>query len=257
MEISVANLIGSVLMVGLRVSGVVLFAPFFSSAVIPSRMKVALVITITAVLYPVYSAHLPSFSVSQWPVIVGSEMLVGIAIGMATNAVIEGAQLAGQILSVQMGYSLVNILDPNTQVENTVVALFHQGVALLIFLMLGVHHWILRAIAHSFEYLPPGTATLNPLLSQALLHEGAVVLELGLQIAAPVLAATLLADLVLGLLGKASPQMPLMLLGPAVKSMLGVLLLAATIGFWPKLFERTFSQSIAYTEQLLHLAMAR
>jgi len=254
MEISLANLIGSIFAVGLRVSGLVLFAPFFSHAAIPIRIKAVLVITITAVLYPVYSPHLVRFAVSQWPAVVGSEMLVGIAIGLATNAMIEAAQLAGQILSVQMGYSLVNILDPNTQVENTVVGMIHQGMALLMFLGLGVHRWILRAIAHSFEYLPPGTATVNPLLSQALMHEGAIVLELGMQIAAPVLAATLLADLVLGLLGKASPQMPLMLLGPAIKSMLGVLLLAATMGFWPHLFERYFSQSIAYTEQLLHLA---
>ena len=118
------------------------------------------------------------------------------------------------MLSVQMGYSLVNILDPNTQVESTVVAFFHQSMAMLIFLALDVHHWILRAVAHSFEYLPPGTATLNPMFTRALLHEGAIVLELGIQIAAPVLAATLLVDMVLGLLGKASPQMPLMLLGP-------------------------------------------
>jgi len=94
----------------------------------------------------------------------------------------------------------------------------------------------------------------NPMFAKALLHEGAIVLELGIQIAAPVLAATLLMDVVLGLLGKASPQMPLMLLGPAVKSMMGVLILAATIGFWPRLFERYFSQSITYTEQVLHLA---
>ena len=51
---------------------------------------------------------------------------------------------------------------------------------------------------------------------------------IGIQIAAPVLAATLLADIALGLLGKASPQLPLMLLGPAVKSVLGLLVL-----IWP------------------------
>jgi flagellar biosynthetic protein FliR len=79
-------------------------------------------------------------------------------------------------------------------------------------------------------------------------------LELGIQIAAPVLAATLLADVVLGLMGKASPQMPLMLLGPAIKSMLGVLVLGVTMRFWPHLFERYFSQSITYTEHMLHLA---
>jgi flagellar biosynthetic protein FliR len=254
MEISLIPIIGSVLVIGLRVSGLVLFAPFFGSAVIPPRIKAVLVIAITAVLYPVYSPHLHVVTLSHWPVLVASETVVGIAMGVATNSVFEGAQMAGQILSVQMGYSLVNILDPNTQVDSTVVSFFHQSMAMLIFLGLDVHHWILRAVAHSFEYLPPGSATVNPMFLQALLHEGAIVLDLGIQIAAPVLSATLLADVVLGLMGKASPQMPLMLLGPAVKSMLGVTVLGITMRFWPHLFERYFSESIAYAEHLLHLA---
>lgn len=254
MEISLANIVGSLLVVGLRVSGLMLFAPFFSHAGIPPRFKIVLVIAITAVLYPVYSTRVGVIGATQWPMVVGSEILVGIAIGLATNAVFEGAQLAGQMLSVQMGYSLVNILDPNTQVESTVVAMFHQIAVMLIFLTLGVHRWVIRAIANSFDYLPPGTATINPILAKALLHEGTIVLQLGIQIAAPVLAATLLVDLLLGLLGKASPQMPLMLLGPAVKSSLGVLVLTATIAFWPRLFERYFSESIVYAEQLLHVA---
>jgi flagellar biosynthetic protein FliR len=254
MEISLIPIIGSVLVIGLRVSGLMLFAPFFGSAVIPPRIKVMLVIAITAVLYPVYSPHLHIVTLARWPLLVASETVVGIAMGVATNAVFEGAAMAGQILSVQMGYSLVNILDPNTQVDSTVVSFFHQSMAMLIFLGLDVHHWILRAVAHSFEYLPPGTATLNPMFLQALLHEGAIVLDLGIQIAAPVMSATLLADLVLGLMGKASPQMPLMLLGPAVKSMLGVTVLGITMRFWPHLFEKYFSESIAYAEHLLHLA---
>jgi flagellar biosynthetic protein FliR len=174
--------------------------------------------------------------------------------GVATNIVFEAAQMAGQVLSVQMGYSLVNILDPSTQVESTVIAFFHQSMAMLIFLGLDVHHWILRAVANSFDYLPPGSATLNPIFLQALLREGAIVFVLGVQIAAPVLSATLLADVVLGLLGKASPQLPLMLLGPAVKSMLGVLVFGVTMRFWPHMFERYFSESIVYAEHLMHLA---
>jgi len=254
MEISLTKILSAVLVIGLRVSGLMLFAPFFASGSIPPRIKIVLVLAITAVLYPVFGPQLVSVSVSHWPTVVASETLLGIAMGLATNAVFEAVQIGGQMLSVQMGYSLVNILDPNTQVESTVVATFHQILAMYIFLALDVHHWILRAIARSFQYLPPGTATVNPMFTKALLHEGAIVLELGIQIAAPVLGATLLMDVVLGLLGKASPQMPLMLLGPAVKSMMGVLILAATIGFWPRLFERYFSQSITYTEQVLHLA---
>lgn len=254
MEISLTHIMSSILVIGLRVSGLMLFAPFFSNASIPPRIKAVLVIAITAVLYPVYSPHLRVMTMSQWPVLVASEIVVGVGMGVATNIVFEAAQMAGQVLSVQMGYSLVNILDPTTQVESTVIAFLHQSIALLIFLGLDVHHWILRAVAHSFEYLPPGSATLNPMFVQGLLHEGAIVLELGIQIAAPVLSATLLADVVLGLMGKASPQMPLMLLGPAIKSMMGVLILGVTMRFWPHLFERYFSESIAYTEHLLHLA---
>jgi flagellar biosynthetic protein FliR len=254
MDIALPKILGAVMIIGLRVSGLMLFAPFFSNAVIPPRVKIILVIAMTALLYPAFSPHIQTLDFSKWPMIVATETVLGLAIGVTTYVVFEGVQVAGQMLSIQMGYSLVNILDPNTQVESTVVAFFHQSMAMLIFLSLDVHHWILRAVAHSFEYLPPGTVTLNPMFAKAVLHEGAIVLELGIQIAAPVLAATLLMDLILGLLGKASPQMPLMLLGPAVKSMLGVLVLTATIGYWPAVFAKYFAQSISYTEQLLHLA---
>jgi flagellar biosynthesis protein FliR len=254
MEIPVAKILGAIMIIGLRVAGLMVFAPFFSNVVIPPRIKIILVIAITAVLYPVFASRIDSVDISKWPIIVCSETVLGIAIGVATFAVFEAVMVAGQMLSIQMGYSLVNILDPNTQVESTVIAFFHQSMALLIFLSLNVHHWILRGIARSFEYLPPGTVTLNPRLAQAVLHEGAVILSLGVQIAAPVLGATLLLDLILGLLGKSSPQMPLMLLGPAVKSMLGVFILTVTIGYWPRVFDKYFGQSISYMEQMLHLA---
>jgi flagellar biosynthesis protein FliR len=254
MEISITEILNHVLAIGLRVSGLVIFAPFWGSVVIPSRVKVVLIIAITALLYPVYSPQLGAMSLARWPVMVASETLVGVAIGVSTNLVFEGVQLTGQVLSVQIGHSLVNILDPHTEVDTTVMTVFHQTIAMLIFLELNVHHWILRAVAHSFEYLPPGSATVNPLFVRAFLHEGAMILETGIQIAAPVLAATLLADVVLGLLGKASPQMPLMLLGPAIKSMLGFFVLGATIHYWPTLFEGYFAKSMSYTEQLLRIA---
>jgi flagellar biosynthetic protein FliR len=174
--------------------------------------------------------------------------------GIATNMAFEAAQMAGQVLSIQMGYSLVNILDPQTQVDTTVLSIFHSTIAMLIFLRLDVHLWIVRAIAKSFEYLPPGTAQLTPAFTTALLRGIVVAFEVGIQISAPVLAATLITDVVLGLLGKASPQMPLMLLGPAVKGVLGVVVLAAALRYWPALFERYFRESIAFSEHLFHLA---
>ncbi len=252
MDIPLQSLLKGMMFLGLRVSGLMLFAPFFSNATIPPRIKVILTIAITAILYPTMSNRLLS---TQWePLVVASEMVIGIAMGITTNLVFEAAQFAGQILSVQMGYSLVNIMDPTTQVETTVMSMFHNLVVMLIFLHFDVHHWILRAVAHSFDYLPVGAPMATGGLTMALLHSFTVVLQLGIQIAAPVLAATIAADVALGMLGKASPQLPLMMMGPSIKSLLGLGVLSAAICYWPPMFEKFFGESIAYTDRILQLA---
>jgi flagellar biosynthetic protein FliR len=254
MKISLVHIFGALLTIGVRLTGMMLFAPFFGSVAIPPRVKAMLVLALTALLYPMLAAKLPELTISQWPMMVFGELMIGVAVGVATNIVFDGVQMAGSILSVQMGYSLVNILDPQTQVDSTVVAIFHQTLAMLIFLRLDVHFWILRAIAHSFDYLPPSTGHFGAAFAMEALRAGASVFAIGIQIAAPVLSATLVADIALGLLGKASPQLPLMILGPAVKSVLGLLILISALKYWPQLFEHLFLNSLGLAERLLHLA---
>jgi len=254
MNISLIQVFGALLTIGVRLTGIMLFAPFFGSIAIPARVKAVLVLSLTALLYPMTSGKIPQMTISQWPMMVFSELMIGVALGVATNVVFDGVQMAGQILSMQMGYSLVNILDPQTQVESTVVATFHQTFAMLIFLRLNVHLWILRALARSFDYLPPASGHFGGAFTANALHTGADVFSIGIQIAAPVLSATLLADVALGLLGKASPQLPLMLLGPAVKSILGLSILISAVKYWPNLFENLFVRSMEQADHLLHLA---
>jgi flagellar biosynthetic protein FliR len=254
MSISLIQVFGALLTISVRLSGIFLFAPFFGSVVIPARVKAVLVMALTALLYPIVSAKIPHMAISQWPMMVFSELLIGIAFGVVTNIVFDGVQMAGQVLSVQMGYSLVNILDPQTQVDSTVMATFHQTIAMLIFLRLNVHLWILRALVRSFVYLPPATGHISANFVAAAFQAGASVFSIGIQIAAPVLSATLVADIALGLLGKASPQLPLMLLGPAVKSILGLLILISALKYWPALFEHLFLNSMSQADNILHLA---
>ncbi len=248
------NIISGFLFIGVRLSGLMLFAPFFSSEALPARIKAGLVLALSFVLYPMVAPQFPAAPLSHWPLLVFGELLTGAAIGIATSLVFDAVQMAGQILSIQMGYSLISILDPQTQAESTVMAAFHQALAMLIFLRLDVHLWILHAISESFAYLPPGSAHLSPAFVRTSLAAGASVFAVGLQLAAPVLSATFLADLVLGLLGKASPQLPVMLLGPAIKSLLGLLVLIATLRYWPDMFRGLFLNSIHLSERLLHLA---
>ena len=254
MEIHLPSLIGAWLMIASRLSGIVLFTPFLGDSVVPAGIKAALVVTLTALLYPVLSPHVVAETPDKWPFILGCELIVGIALGIAANLVFEAVQMAGQVLSVQMGYSLVNILDPQTQVETNVLSVFHQNFLLLVFLALNAHHWILRAVARSFDYLPPGSAHLDGAFVTGLLAAAGLVLRIGIQIAAPILGATMAADLFLGLLSKASPQLPLLMLGPAIKGLFGVMLLSSVMRFWPELFSRLFAQSMMLINHLLHLA---
>lgn len=253
-NIPLIPIITALLTVGVRLSGLMLFAPFFGSIVIPARIKAIFVLALTLLLFPSVGQQIAAPSLAGWPMLIFTEFLIGVGMGIATNLVFEAVQLSGQVLGIQMGYSLINILDPQTQVDTTVMSVFYQSIVMLLFLRMDVHYWLLKAVGNSFLYLPPGTAHLSGLFTVGVLRTAGELFGVGVQIAAPVLSATLAADIVLGLMGKASPQMPLMLLGPAIKSLLGILILIATLKYWPDLFRRLFLDSIAKGDQLLHLA---
>jgi flagellar biosynthetic protein FliR len=248
------RVIAQAVFVGVRIGMLMVFAPFFSSMGIPARVKAGLTVAITALLYPVYAPRAFDFNGLNWCRVVAGEVMVGLILGLTLSFVFEGAELAGQILGFQLGYSLVNVIDPQTQVDTPVLAIFHKAVVLLLFLQLDVHHWLLRGLAKSFEYLPPGGASATPAATEELLHAAGAMLVVAVQIAAPTLVATMLADLALGLIGKASPQLPILFMGLSVKALVGFLVLAGALRYWPALMERYFFRALQTMEHLLHLA---
>lgn len=254
MQIPLLALISGFMTIAVRLSGLMLFAPFFGSATIPPRVKAGLVVALTVLLFPTVGRGIGVYPLIDWPIMVITEFAIGAGMGIATNLVFEAAQLAGQVLGIQMGYSLVNILDPQTQVDTTVIPVFYQTIVMLLFLRMDVHYWLLHAIGNSYLYMPPGTTHLSSLFTLSIVKTCGQVFGLGVQIAAPVLAATLVADVVLGLLGKASPQLPLIVLGPAIKSLLGIVILIGTLKYWPDLFHQLFESSMLNAERILHMA---
>jgi flagellar biosynthesis protein FliR len=48
--------------------------------------------------------------------------------------------------------------------------------------------------------------------------------------------------------------LPLMLLGPAVKSIFGILVLISALKYWPEIFKTLFVNSMDTADHLLHLA---
>lgn len=242
------------LRVGVRVSAMMAFAPFLAGSAIPMRVKAALAVAITFLLAPAHRAAPLSSSAVEWAKTIGGELLVGLLLGMTLVFVMDAVQLAGQVLGVQMGFSLVNIMDPQTQVDTPVLSIFHELVTLMLFLQMNVHHWLLRGLARSFSYLPAGSVTANLASTQLVLHAAGGIFLAGVQVAAPVLAATLVADIILGFLGKASPNLPVLFVGLSVKSVLGLTVVITVLAAWPRLLEKHFMTAIANGETLLHLS---
>jgi flagellar biosynthesis protein FliR len=237
-----------------RMGGVLVFAPFLGNSAIPARVKAGFAIAVTVLLFPLYQSGIPAISTpGTWVVITGGEMMIGLLIGLSSALVFEGMQLAGQIVGGQMGFSLANIIDPQTQVDTPVMGAFQQTIAMLIFLQLDIHHSILRALARSLQFLPVGQFTLtSPLTAQFLQAAGAIWI-LGLRIAGPVLAATLLVDVALGFLAKASPSFPALVIGLSLKTIVGLVVLTSAIVFWPNILGRQFEAVMRWSEKLLNL----
>ena len=248
------TLIAHVLTVGARVSALMVFAPFWSSMTIAPRIKAGLAIALTALLYPVVRTSLPSLSGAVWWRLAGGEVLVGMIMGLTLQFVFEGLELAGQIVGFQVGHSLANLINPQSDADTPILANFYQAVALLIFLQLDVHHWLLRGLAKSFEYCPPGLVVATPAVSEHVWRAAGGMLIIAVQVAIPTLLATMLIDISLGFLGRASPQLPVLFVGISVKSIMAFLAVMGALRFWPGLLERYFGEALATSEQLMHLA---
>jgi flagellar biosynthetic protein FliR len=114
-EIPILTIIAGALTIGIRLSGLMLFAPFFGGMVIPAQVKAILVLALTILLYPAVGHDIASRPLMEWPLLILAEFTIGAGMGIVTNLIFEAVQLSGQVIGIQMGYSLVNILDPQSR----------------------------------------------------------------------------------------------------------------------------------------------
>jgi flagellar biosynthesis protein FliR len=243
------------LIAGSRVSGLLVVAPFLGSAAVPARVKIGLAFLITLFLVPLVPAAPATLAPPALILLLFGEFVIGFLLGFTLQLFFEAGQIAGQVCGVQMGYSLASIVNPdNSQADSSVLSTFYELIVLLLFIELGVPHWLLRGLARSFDYLPPGHLSLTGPAVSALFKFVAGMWVAGLQIAAPVLVASLFADVALGFISKASPQLPVLFVGISLKNLLGLALMCGAVGYWPRFFDARFERALDASERILKLA---
>ncbi|MBZ5663521.1 MAG: flagellar biosynthetic protein FliR [Acidobacteriia bacterium] len=253
MPIALEPTIAVWMIAGSRVTGLLMVAPFLGSAAVPARIKAGLAFLLTLFLVPQVPS-LPALPTPALIVLLLGEFTIGLLLGFTLQLFFEAGQLAGQVCGVQMGYSLASIINPDSQADSPVLSTFYELIVLLLFIQLSVPHWLLRGLARSFAYLPPGNLSLTWPAVHALLEFTAGMFVAGLQIAAPVLVASLFADIALGFVGKASPQLPVLFVGISIKNLLGLALFCGAIAFWPRFFDARFGHALEASERILKLA---
>ena len=238
-----------------RVSGVVVFAPFLSSTALPIRTKAVFVGAMAYLLAPLV-ASLPGARVSIGFAPLLGELAVGLVYGLTLALMNEMLLFAGQIAGLQCSFSLVNLMDPASPIQTPLLGELFQLMGTLVIIAAGLDRILLASVVRSFSVVPLGGFTLAPTAAMAIVRAAGGIFLAAVELAAPVLAATLLVEVAVALLGKLSPQLPVMNLTVPLKTIAGFLILMGSLALWPRFVEARFAGLLDLAERLIAVPAA-
>ena len=229
------------LLVLARVSPLMILAPLWGSPLVPAQVRIFLAMLVAGLLLPAARGTLPP-GLMDAPVAlalaVARELFLGLAIAEIALLIFAAAQFAGQLVDIQVGFGVANVIDPLTSTQVTLIGQLQYLAALLVFLLMDGHHLLLKGLAETFTVAPPGSPFDLARFPMAVVVErgGRLLFVLAARIAAPSLVALFLTNFALGLVSRMLPQMNLFIVGMPVNVAVGLLALAASLplfaGVW-------------------------
>ncbi len=212
-----------------RVSGLMNSAPFFSSLSAPMNIKVLFCASIAFLMYPIIFVSkdfiLPH-SMPEFIILLLIEYLVGFLIGFLANLVIEGVRMSGSILSIQMGLSMSEALDPATGVQSNEISRIYVYLAILIFLSTGAYQMLFISLFDSFKAVPMGFfPVFDAGFINGMLTLFAQLFKIAFGVALPIFAVLFITDMLLGMMSKMMPQMNIFMAALPVKMYIGYFLI--------------------------------
>ena len=225
----------SFLLILVRVAAFMGAMPFFGSQGVPRSIKVWLTIGIALVLLPAVKVEIPPLRLA--PLLVGlvGEVLVGLTIGLGARLIFAAVEMAGEMIGLQFGFGLANVLDPTTDQQVSLIGQFQGMLATMIFFILDAHHFVFRALVHSFELVPFLGFYLSGELMKHLVSLGSGMFLLGVKVGIPVILTLLLTQIAMGIMGRVVPQMNILLFGFTVTIGIGLLMIAVSLPLFVEL----------------------
>lgn len=212
-----------------RVFGAIALMPGLSATFVPPMVRAILAAAVALAMAPLIvqgSAEILSLTPQAYLALLVSELVLGGIAGYLLSCLLEAARLAGEMVDLQIGFRAGSMYDPVSGGSSSLLGQLWYLAAVVFFFTLDGHHWLLAGLARSYELCPVGELLYQPKLAELALHVMTALFALSLRMAAPVVAALILADLSLGLIGRSMPQMNLMLVGMPGKILVGLAALA-------------------------------
>ena len=233
------------LLIFVRISCFVVTAPFFSIQNVPRRVKAGLSFLIAYVIYHTMAVHdVPAYNtLLGYATLVLKEAIAGIVIGYGANICNSVINLAGRLADMEIGISMVSLLDPTTREQSGFTGVLYQYSIMLIMMVTNLHHYFIRALVETFNIIPIGRAVFrsDKIMLVIIQYLGDYV-TIAFRICLPVVASIMLTNAVLGILVKSAPQINMFSVGIQIKLFIGLAALMITIGVLPSASEFIFNE---------------
>lgn len=235
------------MMTFLRVIGFLIIAPLFSSKNVISMMKAGLALLISIVVVPTLST--PSFlsidsSLLSFFIYGLAEFAIGLSIGYIASLLFASINLAGQMIDMQMGFGIVNVVDPQSGAQMPVMGTFKYFLTMFFYLSMNGHILLLDALMKSYQIIPLGNFTVELGTINFLLYATSNLFVIALKIALPYVGALFATDFILGIIARTVPQMNVFMIGMPLKIGVGFILSLVIIPLYvymlSSFFERSF-----------------
>ncbi|HYH24984.1 MAG TPA: flagellar biosynthetic protein FliR [Blastococcus sp.] len=243
MDLSVPAVTLAALLLGAaRAAGFVLLAPPFNSRVIPGAVKGALALALSVLLSTQIAPTLPTPTAGFLVVTAVTEVVIGAALGFVVQVLFTAVQMAGDILDVAGGFSLQPGYDPMAMTQNSSLGRLHYLLATTLLFSSGGHLLMVKGFATSYTGLPVGGEVPADQIAAVVITAFSMMFLAAVQIAGPMVAVLLLADVALALLSRAAPALNVFAMGFPVKIMLTLAMLGLTFPLLPSALDGLLEQ---------------
>lgn len=240
-----------------RTTAMLALLPIFGSQNVPARVRAGLSFLLAIVLFnqvPVPWGQMPDFSLPVFVVSVVREVFVGIVIGFATVFLFAAVQFAGRLCDTQMGFAMVQLVDPFSDASVTVSGQLQILLFSIIFLVTNAHYFMLLAIQKSFQVIPLlGGEWPSGEVAGYFVDMVGSIFVLAVRLAAPVFSVLVLTSLSLGIVARTVPQINIFFVGLPLKIGTGFVTLVVVLPVLAVIFRSMVDKLVRDMWTLLYL----